>query len=102
MTQRWTPGFHNVENGGGYLPAGEFTRRFHEDFTLCCVVQKFRRTPGVQYHFAVVTGTVVLERDALFVHYATGARQKQTDFDLPAGHALDAAPGDITIIGRLR
>ena len=29
-------------------------------------------------------------------------RQKQTDFDLPAGQALDVAPGDITIIGRLR
>lgn len=102
ITQRWTPGFHNVENGGGYLPAGEFTRRFHDDFTLCCVVQKFRRTPGVQYHFEVLTGPTLLDREALFAHYATGARQKQTDFDLPAGHALDAAPGDIAIIGRLR
>jgi len=102
ITQRWTPGFHNVENGGGYLPAGQFTRRFHDDFTLCCVVQKLRRTPGVQYHFEVVTGAFTLDRDALFVHYATGVRQRQTDFDLPAGHALDAAPGDITIVGRLR
>ena len=42
ITQVWTPGCHNVENGGGYLPAGEFTRRFHDDFTLCCVVQKFQ------------------------------------------------------------
>ncbi len=95
------PGCHNVENGGGYLPAGEFARRFH-DFTLCCVVQKFRRTPGVQYHFEVVTGPAVLDRDALFVHYATGARQRQTDFDLPAGHGLDVAAGDIVIIGRRR
>lgn len=102
ITQVWTPGCHNVENGGGYLPAGEFTRRFHDDFTLCCVVQKFKRTPGVQYHFEVLTGPAVLDREALFVHYATGVLQKQTDFDLPAGHSLDAAPGDIAIIGRLR
>lgn len=102
ITQRWTPGCHNVENGGGYLPAGEFTRRFHDDFTLCCVVQKFRRTLGVQYAFEVVTGPAVLDRAALFVHYATGARQKQTDFDLLAGQALDAATDDIAIIGRLR
>ena len=102
ITQRWTLGCHNVENGGGYLPAGEFTRRFHDDFTLCCVVQKFRRTPGVQYHFEVLIGPAVLDREALFVHYATGVRQKQTDFDLPAGHALNTAPGHITIIGRLR
>lgn len=81
---------------------GEFTRRFHDDFTLCCVVQKFRRTPGVHYHFEVLTGPAALDREALFAHYATGVRQKQTDFDLPTGHALDAAPGDITIIGRLR
>ena len=102
ITQAWTPGCHNVENGGGYLPAGEFIRTFHDDFTLCCVVQKFKRTPGVQYHFEVVTMPALLDRDTLFVHYATGDRQRQTDFDLPAGNALDAAPGDIAIIGRLR
>ncbi len=102
ITQRWTPGCHNVENGGGYLPAGEFTRRFHNDFTLCCVVQKFRRTPGVQYHFEVVTGPAELDREALFIHYVTGAQQRETAFDLPAGRAIEVAPDDITIIGRLR
>lgn len=102
ITQVWTPGCHNVENGGGYLPVGEFTRTFYDDFTLCCVVQKFQRTPGVQYHFEVVTGLAVLASDALFIHYATGGRQRQTDFDVPAGHVLDVAPGDITIIGRVR
>ncbi len=102
ISQRWTPGCHNVENGGGYLPAGQFTRRFHDDFTLCCVVQKFRRTPDVQYYFEVVTGPAVLDREALFVHHATGTRQRETAFDLPTGHALDMAPDDITIIGRLR
>ena len=44
----------------------------------------------------------MLDRAALFAHYATGVRQKQTDFDLPAGHALDVAAGDITIVGRPR
>lgn len=66
------------------------------------MVQKFQRTPGVQYHFEVVTGLAVLASDALFIHYATGGRQRQTDFDVPAGHVLDVAPGDITIIGRVR
>lgn len=66
------------------------------------MVQKFRRTPGVQYHFEVLTGPAVLDREALFVHYASGVQQKQTDLELPAGHALDVAAGDITIIGRLR
>lgn len=102
ITQVWTPGFHNVENGGGYLPTEEFTRRFFDDFALCCVIQKFNRTNGVQYHFEVVTGPAVLDRDALFAHHATGTRQRQTDFDLPAGHVLDVAPSDITIIGRRR
>ncbi|OYW86680.1 MAG: hypothetical protein B7Z20_06890 [Sphingobium sp. 32-64-5] len=102
ITQVWMPGCHNVENGGGYLPAGEFIRTFHDDFTLCCVVQKFQRTPGVQYQFEVVTGSAMLASDALFAHYATGVRQRQTDFDVPVGHALDVGPGDITIIGRLR
>lgn len=102
ITQVWTPGCHNVEHGGGYLPAGAFARTFHDDFTLCCVVQKFRRTPGVQYQFEVVTGLAVLDREALFVHYASGVRQKQTDFDVPVDTAIDVAPGDITIIGRLR
>jgi hypothetical protein len=102
ITQVWTPGCHNVENGGGYLPAGEFTRCFHDDFTLCCVVQKIQRTPGIQYHFEVVTGSAALGSDALFVHYVTGARQRQTDFDLVAGHVLDIAPSDIAIIGSIR
>jgi len=102
ITQVWTPGCHNVENGGGYLPAGELTRSFHDDFTLCCVVQKFQRTPGIQYHFEVVTGPVAIGSSALFVHYATGDRQRQTHFDLAAEHVLDIAPSDIAIIGRIR
>ncbi len=102
ITQAWTPGFHNVENGGGYLPTEEFTRRFFDDFALCCVIQKFNRTPGVQYHFEVVAGPAALDRSALFVHYATGARQRQTDFDLAIGHMIEAGPADIAIIGRIR
>jgi hypothetical protein len=102
ITQVWTPGFHNVENGGGYLPAEEFTRRFYDDFALCCIIQKFGRTPGVRYRFEVVTGPLVLDADAVFVHYATGARQRQTDFNLAAGDLIEAGPSDIAIIGRGR
>lgn len=102
ITQVWTPGCHNVENGGGYLPTEEFTRRFFDDFALCCVVQKFNRAAGVQYHFEVATGPTELDRAALFVHYATGARQRQTNFGLAAGYVLDIAPDDIAIIGSIR
>lgn len=101
IMQRWTPGFHNVENGGGYLPAGAFTRHFYDDFTLCCVIQKLNRTPGVRYHFEVVTAPVVLGSDALFVHYATGVRQRQTDFNIAAGEQIEASPTDIAIIGSI-
>ncbi len=102
ITQVWTTGFHNVENGGGYLPAGEFTRQFQDDFTLCCVIQKFKRAPDVRYHFEVVTGPAALDRSALFVHYATGSRQRQTDFDVPAGQLIEPGPSEIAIIGRVR
>ena len=102
LTQVWTPGFHNVENGGGgYLPTEEFTRRFYDDFALCCVIQKFNRMPGVRYHFEVVTGPLVLGSDALFVHYATGPRQRQTDFGITAGELIEAGPTDIAIIGSI-
>jgi hypothetical protein len=99
ITQRWTSGFHNVENGGGYLPAGAFTRHFYDDFTLCCVIQKLKRTSGRHYQFHVVTAPTLLEADALFVHYATGARQRQTDFDIAAGQQIEASPAVIAIIG---
>jgi len=101
LAQVWTPGFHNVENGGGYLPTEEFTRRFYDDFALCCVIQKFNRTPSVRYHFEVVTAPVVVGSDALFVHYATGARQRQTDFGITAGELIEASPTDIAIIGSI-
>jgi len=102
IIQTWTPGCHNVENGGGYLPAGEFTRHFHDDFTLCCVVQKLKRTPGVQYRFEILTEPSVLMQAALFIHYATGPRQRQTDFNPMPGYAVDLAPGDIAIICSIR
>lgn len=102
IIQTWTPGCHNVENGGGYLPAGEFTRHFHDDFTLCCVVQKLKRTPGVQYQFEVLIEPTVLSEAALFIHYATGPRQRQTDFNPTPGYAVDLAPGDIAIICSIR
>jgi hypothetical protein len=102
ISQEWSFGFHNVENGGGYLPAGTFTRHFHDDFALCCVIQKFSRAPVLRYQFEVVTAPRLLEVDALFVHYATGARQRQTDFDLAAGQLIEAGSADIAIICRAR
>ena len=102
IIQTWTPGCHNVENGGGYLPAGEFTRHFHDDFTLCCVVQKLKRTPGVQYRFEVLTEPHVLMQAALFIHYATGPRQRQTEFNPAPGYTVDLGAGDIAIICSIR
>lgn len=103
ITQVWSYGWHNVENGGGYLPFGEFTRTFHDDFTLCCVIQKFKRATDTQYAFEVVKVPKVLERDVLFVHYATGPRQTQTDFNLKAGDMVEiATPDDIAIVGWVR
>jgi len=101
ISQEWSFGFHNVENGGGYLPAGAFTRHFFDDFTLCCVIQKLKRTSGLRYHFEVFTAPALLKANALFVHYATGARQRQTDFELAAGQLIEASPTDIAIIGSI-
>ena len=102
ITQRWTPGYHNVENGGGYLPRNTFTRHFIRDFELCCVIRRFGQSTGVNYRFEVVTEPSVLSMAAQFVHYATGARQRQTDFNPAPGYAVDLAPGDIAIICSIR
>jgi len=98
----WSYGDHNVEDGVGYLPKGTFIRTFSDDFTLCCILQRRTRALGVTYGFEVVTGTKVLDRDVLFVHYATGARQKQTDFNLKAGDVIDIAAPDIAIVGWIK
>ena len=79
IIQTWTPGCHNVENGGGYLPAGEFTRHFHDDFTLCCVVQKLKRTPGVQYRFEVLSEPGALSETALFTYQCTATYDAAAD-----------------------
>lgn len=65
------------------------------------MVQKLKRTPGVQYCLEVLTEPHVLSEPALFVHYATGPRQRETDFNPMPGHAVDLAPGDIAIIGSI-
>ena len=102
ITQVWTPGWHNVENGGGYLPRKTFTRHFIRDFELCCVIRRFGQSTGVNYRFEVVTEPSVLSMAAQFVHYATGPRQRQTDFNPAPGYTVDLGPGDIAIICSIR
>jgi hypothetical protein len=102
ITQTWRPGFHNVENGGGYLPRQIFTRHFRNDFELCCVIPRFGRSSGANYRFKVLTEPTALTEAAFFVHYAAGPRQWQTDFNAMPGYAVDLAPGDIAIICSIR
>jgi hypothetical protein len=66
------------------------------------VVQKLKRTPGVQYRLEVLTEPHVLSDPALFVHYATGSRQRETDFNPMPGYSVDLSPGDIAIICSIR
>lgn len=98
ISQTWRAGCHNVENGGGYLPRDSFTRHFRNDFKLCCVIRRFGRSSGANYRFEVATEAVVLSEAALFVHYAAGPRQRQTDLNAMPGYAVDLAAGDIAII----
>lgn len=102
ITQRWTAGCHNVENGGGYLPRDSFIRHFLEGFELCCVIRRFGRWSGSAYRFEIATEPTVLTEAALFVHYATGPRQRQTDFNTMPGYALDLVASDIAILCFLR
>lgn len=102
LTQRWTAGCHNVENGGGYLPRDTFTRHFLEGFELCCVIRRFGRSSGANYRFEVMTEPTALTETALFVHYATGLRQRQTDFNPMPGYTVDLAAGGIAIICTIR
>lgn len=102
ITQRWTAGCHNVENGGGYLPRDTFTRHFLEGFELCCVIRRFGRSSGSAYRFEIATEPTVLTEAAAFVHYATGPRQRQTDFNAMPGYALDLVAPDIAILCFLR
>lgn len=102
ITQRWTAGCHNVENGGGYLPRDTFTRHFLEGFELCCVIRRFGRSRGSAYRFEIATEPTVLTEAAAFVHYATGSRQRQTDFNTMPGYALDLVAPDIAILCFLR
>jgi hypothetical protein len=98
ISQTWSTGCHNVENGCGYLPRQAFTRHFRKDFELCCVIRRFGSSSGVNYRFDVVTEPTELVEAALFVHYAVGPRQRQTDFNALPGYTVDLAPGDIVII----
>jgi len=96
--QQWSYGMHNVDNGLGYLPTGDLTRTFHDGFELCCVTQKlFHRKQGT-YRFEVLTGSKALDADALFVHYCTGIRREQTEFNLTSGQFLEVNSPDIAIV----
>lgn len=98
IIQTWQAGYHNVENGGGYLPRDSFTRHFRNNFELCCVIRRFGRSSGTNYRFDVITEPTALSEAALFVHYAAGPRQRQTDLNAMPGYAADLAAGDIAII----
>lgn len=94
----WSVGTHNVDNGGGYLPLGRFVRTFYDGFTLACILPTPEADPDARYSFEVLTSTKVLDAPALFVHYCAGIRQKQTDFDIPAGVEVPVMAGDIAIV----
>jgi hypothetical protein len=95
----WKKGWHNVENGGGYLPSGLFSRVFYDDFTLCCILQRSARQLAPAYLYSVFEDSITLDVDAAFIHYATGPRQKETDFDIPAGSTINIGSLNFAIVG---
>lgn len=48
-----TAGCHNVEHGGGYLPAHAFTRWCDDDHISCCVMRKPNRAAAARYAFSI-------------------------------------------------
>lgn len=108
LTYNWTIGTHNVENGVGYLPNGVFTRTFHNDFVLCCVLQKEEhKANDLTYNFNIVNQTETLSRDVEFIHVALGSinvngtdyNQKQNIYNLTAGQVVTLSEGAIGIVG---
>lgn len=91
------PGEHNVANGSGYLSLHAFTRITNEGHMTCCVVRNLETQTDQRYDFAIQTD-IVLEQEAVFVHYCLGPRQKETDYDLKPGFTVF----NTAIIGRLR
>ena len=73
-----------------------------EGFELCCVIRRFGRSSGTNYRFEVMIEPTVLAEAALFAHYATGPRQRRTDFNPMPGYAVDLAAGGIAIICTIR
>jgi len=78
-------GDHNVENGVGYLPINAFTRITMNDHVTCCVLA--RSNKDLDYYFDVLVDEP-LPRDAVFVHYPIGNKQKTTEYDVKAGTVI--------------
>lgn len=107
ITYDWTLGVHNVENGLGYLPNNGFTRVFHNNFELCCIIQKPDRPANLTYNFQVLNSNQILDGDVEFLHVAAGSvtvdgteyAQKQTAFNLTSGANVTFAVNSIGIVG---
>lgn len=107
ITYNWDFGKHNLENGWGYLPKGQFTRNFYNDYVLCCLIQKPNRPTNLTYNFEILTETQDLSKDVEFLHVACGNvnidstdyTQKQTVYNISAGKSIDISANSIAIIG---
>lgn len=62
------------------------------------MIRRFGRSSGTNYRFEVITEPAVLTEGALFVHYAFGPRQRQTDFNTMPGYAVDLVDPGIAIL----
>lgn len=94
-------GAHNVDSGAGYLPSDAFTVEHGDGLMTCCVMRAPGRPTSPLYSLAVMKGAATLDQDASFIHYVTGARQRWTDVEMPAGFVLPIEADDIAIVGRL-
>lgn len=107
ITYNWDFGKHNVENGWGYLPKGQFTRIFYNDYVLCCIIQKPNRPANLTYNFRVITESENLPQNVEFLHVAYGNLdvngssyiQKQTVYNLNSETSLSLSPNSIIIAG---
>jgi hypothetical protein len=110
FTYNWAFGAHNVENGWGYLPKGEFTRVFNNDFVLCCILFKNEKNRDITYNFEViqtVSTPFAVERDYSFAFVAAGQATydgvqysaKQSIQPVLAGNTLALADDTVVILG---
>lgn len=113
LTDVWTFGMHNVENGYGYLPEETFNRVFRNGYETCCILPVRGADTTQEYNFEVVkldNTSTTLNRDVKFVHVAygavnvngTGYNQKQNILNLPNGTAIGSSTTSILIYGYLK